>query len=217
MTDAEAVNAGVWNNARRGVLEVHERLERVGFVIGHGVILLPAPGFMKDGRTEDGVLHVPDERDDGLGVQLEVRVLDEGGDGAVSGDEGAAQYGGLLDRWEAYHGRRGTSRFAVAVAQGARLGGAVVDGEEIELVNTLANEGTLLRTLNGDRAKLARAVSARLGVEVFEPTAVGIDQRGIDVRTRTSVMRVRAAERLGGPSALAFVEELLREGEGRHG
>ncbi len=217
MTDAEAVNAGVWNNARRGVLEVHERLERVGFVIGHGVILLPAPGFMKDGRVEDGVLHVPDERDDGLGIQIEVRALGEGDGGGGSGGNGAAHAGRLLDRWEAYHGRRGTSRFAVAAAQGARLGGAVVDGDEIELVNTLGNEPTLLRTLNADRQRLARGVSARLGTQAFEPTAVGVDQRGIDVRTRTSVMRVRAAERLGDASAAAFVAALLGEREGGRG
>lgn len=211
MTDAELVNAAVWRMGRRGVLEMQERLERVGFVVGHGVILLPAPGFMVEGRVEDGALHVPDEGEQSVGIQLEVRLLPEGGEPGSAGEHAR-----LLDRWEAYHGRRGAARFAIAAAEGARLGGAVVDGEDLELVNTLGNEGALLRKLNADRAALQRAVSRRLGVEIADPTAVGIDQRGVDVRTRTGVLRLSAAKgaRLDDAGAGAFVNDLLSTGEG---
>lgn len=236
MTDDEAVNAALWGMGRRGVLEIGERLERVGFVIGQGVILVPAPGSLTGGRLEDGSLYIPDEHRGSLAVQVEVRLLDEGGggDGAESKGGGAGGGGGgggagegharLIDRWEAYHGRRGAARFAVCGLIGARLGDVIVDGDDLQLVNTLGNEGALLRRLNSDRALLARRLGERLRLEVHEPTAVGVDQRGADVRTRTGVMRV-AGGGSGGVvmsdvEAAAFVERLLggvEEGSARRG
>jgi hypothetical protein len=217
MTDVEAANSAVWGRGRRGVLELRERLERVGFVVGQGVIVLPAHGFLEPSKLEDGALYVPDEHEGGLALQVEVRLLDEA-------QEGGSGYARLIDRWEAYHGRRGAARFAVCVIAGARLGASVIDGDDLQLVNTLGNEGTLLRRLNADRAALARAVGGRLGLEVFEPLAVGVDQRGIDVRTRTGVLRVPMAvtaassarsPRDGDTEAAAFVEALLSGGAER--
>ncbi|HYD00875.1 MAG TPA: hypothetical protein VEB22_06575 [Phycisphaerales bacterium] len=206
MTDAEMVNDALWSKGRRGVVEINERLEPAGFVIGNGVVLLPAPGFMKDGRVEDATLSVPDEGEDALALQLEVRLLPEG--------DGPSEHARLLDRWEAYHGRRGAARFMVGVAQAARLGNAVVDGEELSVVNTLGNEPALLRRLNADRAALARGVKRLTGNEAFEPTAVGVDQRGVDVRTRTGVFRVPGprGKQLDDDGAAAMVSELLMSG-----
>lgn len=206
MTDVEAVNAKVWSNARRGVLELRERLERVGFVVGQGVIVLPAHGFMEHGSLEDGALYVPDEREGGLALQVEVRLIED--------TEKSSGYGRLLDRWEAYHGRPGSARFAVAVVVGARLGATVVDGDDLRLVNTVANEAPLLRRLNADRRVLERAISAQVGVPVHEPLAVGIDQWGIDVRTRTGVLRVRTDPAGDAAAAAEYVERLLAAGGG---
>jgi len=198
------VNDALWSKGRRGVVEITERLEPVGFVIGNGVVVLPAPGFMKDGRVEDATLYVPDEGEDALALQLEVRLLPEG--------DAQSEHARLLDRWEAYHGRRGSARFMVGVAQAARYLNAVVDGEELSVVNTLGNEPALLRRLNADRAALARGVKRVTGLEAFEPTAVGVDQRGIDVRTRTGVIRVPGGRGrpLDDEAAAALVGELLQ-------
>ncbi|MFT3684001.1 MAG: hypothetical protein QM783_03570 [Phycisphaerales bacterium] len=180
MSGVEAVNAALWRSARRGVLEAADRLERVGFVVGQGVILLPAPASLEPGTLEDAVLWVPDEGEESLAVQVEIRLLEDETSGHAR----------LIDRWEAYHGRRGAARFAVCGVSGARLGGMVIDGDDLRLVNTLGNEGALLRRLNADKLLLAQCVRERLGVDVHEPTAVGVDQRGIDVRTRTGVVRL---------------------------
>lgn len=207
MSDAETVSAAVWNMGRRGILEVNSRLEPVGFVIGHGVILLPAPTVLVEGHVQDGSLHIPDERAVGLGLQVSVRLIDEQA-------QETAGYARLIDRWDAYHGRRGTARFAVCAVDGGRIGAAVVDGDEIELVNALGNESPLLRKLNADRSLLERAVRRRLGIALFEPLAVGVDHRGIDVRTRTGVLRVAAGEKLNDQTASEFVDGLLKDAIG---
>jgi hypothetical protein len=206
--EVDLVNGAMWSMGRRGVLEVDGRLEQVGFVMGHGVFLLPAPGFVKEGRVEDATLHVPDEGENGLGLQLEVRVLEEG-EGTIP-----PEYARLMDRWEAYHGRRGTARFMVGVAQAARWLNMVVDGDELTVVNTLRNEAVLLRQLNADREVLRRGIGRQTKLRVFEPTAVGVDQRGVDVRTRTGVVRVAAPDnrQLNDAEAAALVQQLLEAG-----
>lgn len=200
MPGVEAVNEALWNSRRRGVVELVDRLERVGFVIGQGVLLLPAPSSLEPGTLEDGVLWVPDEGETSLAVQVEARLLEDEGD----------PFARLIDRWEAYHGRRGAARFAVCGVSGARLGSEVVDGDDLGLVRTLGNEPALLKALNADRGALRAAVSTRLGLEAHEPTAVGVDQRGIDVRCRTGVVRVPFGAVLDEASAATAVGELVR-------
>lgn len=51
-------------------------------------------------------------------------------------------------------------------------------------------EGALCRSLNADRAALARACRARAGVAIEHPTAVGVDRFGVLVRARFGSVRL---------------------------
>lgn len=53
-----------------------------------------------------------------------------------------------------------------------------------------AVEGALCRSLNADRAALARACREHAGVEIEQPTAVGIDRFGVLVRARFGSVRL---------------------------
>lgn len=130
------------------------------------------------------VLFVPEERDDALALLIEPRPADPRAADAEP-----------CDRWTIYHAqpsaRPGRTRFAAASIQSAKLDGNVYDAGDIPTVNPLrADELSLLRAANSDRAALARACSRLAAVTAADPVAVGIDPGGIDLRARFGVLRL---------------------------
>jgi len=151
---------------------------------------LAAPVMVAMLRSVETVLELPDDAEQSLHLMVSLEAFDEHG-----------PEGGRADRWRIYHGDPPDVRWAVMRIDAARFEGHFIDGEALERPNELAAlEPMLLRRLNhGDRALLRRACdSANLASEA--PVAVGIDERGIDVRRAFEVVRLRFPEPLSANS-----------------
>ncbi len=95
------------------------------------------------------------------------------------------------DRLITYHGRAEEARFAALEVLDAKWERGEIDIESLITANPVRREeGKLCRGLNADRGRLGAMVRRRLGREVMEPTAVGVDAWGVDVRTRTGLVRL---------------------------
>lgn len=96
------------------------------------------------------------------------------------------------DRHMAYHPDHRPPRWARAVIDAVRLrSGEVVAGDRLGLPNPLLGvEPALCKRLNADRDALRELCLLLTGVEPEEPTAVGVDRLGIDVRARFGIVRV---------------------------
>lgn len=188
------------------------RDHRTGVLLADGLVL--PVRFVIDGRTgrlvfpcgaavldaEELVLHVPEERDDALQLLIHAAPTDPGADGAC-------------DRWLGAFGTPDVARWASCTVESGRLGGAVIDGDVLTLVNPLcAAEPALCRRLNADRAALTRLCTRFAGVEVPEPLCVGMDPGGVDVRARFGVVRVPFAVDAATPAqADARLSDMLAQ------
>ncbi|MCA9304141.1 MAG: hypothetical protein KC996_08470 [Phycisphaerales bacterium] len=117
----------------------------------------------------------------------------------------------LHDRHRAYHDGSPLTHYAVATILGGKLDNSeVVDGDEIQQPNPLGPAISRLgRLLNADRVVLAAICDSLTGAQPEEPTAVGIDPHGFDVRARFGVIRVRFGEPCGDEEAARIVIERL--------
>lgn len=96
-----------------------------------------------------------------------------------------------VDRWQAYFGRPDVSAWSWMVIDSGKWGGGFVEAEEWACPNLLAKaEPRLCKRANADRARLERAVAARLGVKPHDSLVVGVDQWGADVRHAGGVTRI---------------------------
>lgn len=138
-------------------------------------------------------LHVPEDREDALQVLVEPVELDPHVEASC-------------DRYLIYHGKGTAARWARLEVQSAKMLGVVFD--ECAASNALrAHEPAMCKRLNGDKARVGAGV-LRLGGFVEEsPTVVGVDQDGVDVRTKRGIVRlefphtapnVESAERMIG-------------------
>jgi len=102
----------------------------------------------------------------------------------------------LHDRHRAYHGESPLTHYAVATILGGKLDNSeVVDEDELQQPNPLGPViSPLGRLLNADRSILASICRSLTGATPEEPTAVGIDPHGFDVRARFGVIRARFEE-----------------------
>jgi len=119
--------------------------------------------------------------------------------------------GGLADRWRIYHGDPPDVRWAAMTIDAARFEGHFIDGDALQRANPLAaHEPAVLKRLNeGDRETLKRACeAANLGAE--QPVAVGIDDRGLDVRRAFDVVRVPFPEAISAINGDATHEAITR-------
>lgn len=147
---------------------------------------LVAPVMVAMLTALETVLEIPDDAEENLHLMVSLEAFEE------NGPEGSR-----ADRWRIYHGDPPDVRWAVMRIDAARFEGHFIDGEALERPNALASiESLLLRQLNhGDRAFLRRACdAANFGSEA--PVAVGIDERGIDVRRAFDIVRLRFTEPL---------------------
>lgn len=147
---------------------------------------IAAPVMVAMIRAVETVLELPDDSEESLHLMVTLEAFEEHG-----------PRGSLADRWRIYHGDPPDVRWAVMTIDAARFQSHFIDGEALQRPNPLAEvEPALLRQLNqGDRVLLRRAcIAANLDSE--RPLAVGIDDRGLDVRRAFEVVRVRFPEPL---------------------
>jgi len=145
------------------------------------------------------VLFVPEETEDALQLLVSLEEVKESA---------------VTDRWQVYHGEPEHVRWASVWIDSGKHGPWVFDGEALMLPNPLARaEPALCRRVNSDRAALARVCQRRAGVVVPDPLCVGIDPRGMHVRARFGVVRVRFERREDDAGAAEkALERMLREG-----
>ncbi len=97
------------------------------------------------------------------------------------------------DRFRAYHGRapdRRLSSHARLRVMAAKRGRDVLDLDRGALANPLAGDlAALCRLANDDTPSLAALIERAAHRAAAEPVAVGVDPMGIDVRTRTGLVR----------------------------
>lgn len=100
-----------------------------------------------------------------------------------------------VDRWSAYHGRPPVNTWARCRIEALKTSANVWDTDLLMLGNPLrAIEPRLVRALNSDRQRLARACKVHAVADVADPLAVGVDPFGIDVRARFGIVRLEFPE-----------------------
>ncbi|MDX2116511.1 MAG: hypothetical protein SFZ24_12950, partial [Planctomycetota bacterium] len=138
------------------------------------------------------LLWVPEESLDALQLLLSADELAEGA---------------ATDRWRVFHGEPEHVRWAQFWIDGARHGPWVFDGDALAAPNPLAaDEPGLCKSLNADKGALAALCQRFAGVVVPDPVCVGVDPRGVHVRARFGVVRIRFEEVL--PAAGAVRQKL---------
>lgn len=148
--------------------------------------------YMIDPHTGSLVLTIEEEMLDGEDV---VFVLPEDTFDApirISLDLSTTIQEEACDRFLAYHLHQPSPIWAHGRINFAKLeSGEVISKEEIEVENGLmsAHSG-LCRKLNNDRKALRMVCKLLAKADIEEPTAVGIDQIGFDVRGQFGVVRV---------------------------
>lgn len=163
-----------------GELQFDEHLRPIKVVIApDGRVIAPVMVAMIE--AADTVLFLPHADEDSLQIQVTVKPFgEEGMDGA------------LADRWRIYHGEPPDVNWAVLHLDGAKFGGAVIDGDALTVPNPLA-EGApaVLKEINQSRRDdLRDLVQRTLGLDLEVTTLVGIDPWGIDVRGPFDVVRI---------------------------
>lgn len=145
-------------------------------------------------ESESIVMYIPDEGTNSIQLLVEGSWLDPSRDAAC-------------DRLLIYHQRAEAAKFASMRIVDAKWEDRNVEGAKISLKNDLEGvEPRLCRLLNTDRRKLEAIVHRETGRETFEARAVGVDTRGIDVRTRTGIVRCEFEAQLSRDQAIATIE-----------
>ncbi|MEM1072772.1 MAG: hypothetical protein AAFR76_14670 [Planctomycetota bacterium] len=142
--------------------------------------VLPVPTVALD--ADEVVIHIPEERDDSLQVLVSPFEIDGNLEAAA-------------DRWRIYHGEEPDAHWVAAEPIGVRLGPMVAGGDEIDLTNVLADdEPRLCKKFNADPAKVG-ALAHSFDVRAHGVcTLVGVDQLGLDIRSRWDIVRVPFGE-----------------------
>ncbi|MBX3390769.1 MAG: hypothetical protein KF691_15075 [Phycisphaeraceae bacterium] len=180
-----------------GTILSDEVVLRRNFVIDprSGEIVASLPPNVEEAQSV--VLHVPDEADGALQLLVECRALDAARDGAC-------------DRLLIYHGRSEGAKFVGLTPVDGKLNKKSFQIEKKFASNPLwADEPRICRVLNSDSGALRTLVKDLSGREVIEPKAVGVDDIGLDVRTRTGLVRVEFERRLACERAAATIESWL--------
>jgi len=140
------------------------------------------------------ILHVPEETDDALQLLLSVEEIAESAD---------------TDRWQAHHGQPEHVRWGAMFIDSAKHGPWVFDGDAMMRPNPLtAAEPALCKLANADKAALVRACQRYAGLVVPDPVCVGADPRGLHIRARFGVVRLRFPGEAPTPGA---AEAILRQ------
>ncbi len=172
-----------------GDLRFDENRRPLRYVIGPGGRLV-APVMYAMLDAVDAVLFVPEYQEGAMEVQVTLSLLDPVG-----------PQGDLTDRWRIYHGEPQDVHWAVLDIDAVRYHEWVIDGAVLVRPNPLAaEEAGLCRRLNEDRDTLRLVCRRAADTRVENPTLVGVDPLGFDVRRRFDVIRLpapRAMEKAG--------------------
>ena len=149
--------------------------------------------------AQELVLWAPEESYDAMQVLL--------GPTEINDSDWTPELEGVRDRYLAYHGRPPSARWLLAIADAVKWRDEVHEGEEVLRPNALRSvESKLLKMINPDGH--AAALCARFAdATVHEAVAVGVDEWGLDVRSRVGVLRVSFVD---GPVEPDDAEALLR-------
>jgi hypothetical protein len=183
---SEVAHAGLrlLRRHHEGTLGYFERRSSVKFILepSTGKIIMPIePGFAKAGAGESVqmVLMAPSEQDFDIQVSLMPIIIER-----PESEEG-------VDRWAGYHGKVSETNWVRSSIEGGKADIGVFDPEQLETPNPLGrDEYALIRQVNADRERLARACKAHAGTLVADPLCVGVDPLGFDVRARFGIVRV---------------------------
>ncbi|MBL8764024.1 MAG: hypothetical protein JNM07_07125 [Phycisphaerae bacterium] len=181
----------------------------VRFVIdpSSGRLVFPAPPAIL--RAPEIVLSVPRDEDGSLQLMVDLTELD-------------ANREAVCDRWMIYHGKNPFGTWVALTATEAKHGRRYVDGwSAAALVSpdwARGVEPELCRLANGDRAALRSVCREMARTEVDEALCVGIDDAGMDVRARFSIVRIDFVAPAADVSELrAAVGQILRSARGGSG
>ncbi|MCE9619848.1 MAG: hypothetical protein K8R92_08055 [Planctomycetes bacterium] len=156
-----------------------ERVAVKIIVANSGQLFMPVMEAML--LAVDTVLELPDDADEHM--QLIV---------TLARQEEAGRFSTLCDRWRAYHGEPEDVRWASVTIDSGRLNGWFLDEGALLRPNPLEKEeSALLRRLNAQPRTFLKAQCAAMKVPCENPTAVGVDPGGIDIRRLHDVGRLR--------------------------
>jgi len=150
-------------------------------------------------EADELVLWAPEESHDAIQALLSPTEIHD--------SDWTGELEGVRDRYLAYHGRPRAARWLLAGADAVKWRGEVHEGERVFRPNRLGPvEPLLLKMINpgGHAAGLAARFA---DATVHEAVAVGVDEWGVDVRSRVGVVRVPFAD---GPITHDRAEEALR-------
>ena len=141
-----------------------------------GSLVLTADEAMFD--ADDVVLVLPEDRFDApirVSLDLSTNIDEE-----------------PCDRFLAYHLHQPSSIWTRGLINFAKLeSGEVVSDEQLQIPNGIVKQlPSLCKKLNSDRKALAEICNLLTRASIEEPTAVGVDPIGFDVRGRFGVLRV---------------------------
>lgn len=182
-----------------GVVVADEVIFARNFVIdpASGELVAALPASVDE--AESIVLHVPDESSGSMQLMVECRQLDANRDSAC-------------DRFLIYHGRAEGARFVAMRPIDVKWAVFETRIEDFFRPSELAaDEPRLCRQLNEDAHALAGLVKRLSDRATIEPKAVGIDVLGLDVRTRTGLVRVEFVEPLTPTNVRETIEEWIRK------
>ncbi|MDX2147978.1 MAG: hypothetical protein SFZ23_10690 [Planctomycetota bacterium] len=95
------------------------------------------------------------------------------------------------DRHQAYHGRNADAMHAVLMAEAGKLGGAIVESHDLLAPNPFAGEeARLCKLCNANPGRVARVLASGGHTDAPPMVVVGIDDLGVDVRTRFGIVRL---------------------------
>ena len=181
---------------RHGTLIADESPRKIRFILDLDRGCPAAPIAQHELFADSLALMVPDEGEDALQLLVAAEELDPTRDRCA-------------DRWQANFGRADQRRWARFTIESARFATAVLDGDSFAWTSPLAAHQTALcRTANADPTRLAQICRAG-----SEATAVGVDEWGLDVRTRIGVLRVSFATLAGDVEAAREAIARLLRGE----
>lgn len=198
-----------WRRWRNGALLADGTPEPVVFVADprSGRLLMPVSTEAAD--AEERVLWIPEESHDAMQALLEARIIEE--------DAWTPALEALRDRCEAYHGKVRAPAWILCEADSVKWRSEVHEGPLVLRPNAVADiEPALLRLINrpsGGGPSRAGALASRFEqARTTDAVAVGVDEDGIDVRSRVGVLRVTFAETArNADEAEAIVRRMLDE------
>lgn len=185
---------------RRGVIRMGDEICQSSFVIDgrDGRIVMPCDEDLSG--ADDLVLYVPDDGFNEMALLLSASPHED-------------EFDEAKDRHLAYHGRACACSWYRCEVDSAKWSGEMFEGADLLGPNTIRSvEPALCKRLNADREVLARMSELLTRVRPESPLCVGVDQLGMDVRTRVGVMRVEWPAEITSPEEAEGVVGALLTG-----